>query len=48
MFDAFCFFSRMGQLVGLEKVGKFKRLEKLQILKENRRNQAIPAVSGGQ
>ena len=37
----------MGQLVGLGKVGKFKCPEKLQILKENRRNRLIPTIFGG-
>ena len=40
---AFQPFPRVGQVVSLEETAKINRLKKLQIAKENHRNQAIPA-----
>ena len=40
-------FPRVGQRVSLEETAKIKYLKKLQITKENHRNQAIPVIFGG-
>ena len=40
-------FPRVGQVVSLEETAKIKCLEKLRIMKESHRNQAIPVISGG-
>ena len=40
-------FPRVGQRVSLGKTLKIKYLEKLRIMKENHRNQAIPLIFGG-
>ena len=40
-------FPRVGQRVSLEEMAKNKHLEKLRIMKENHRNQAIPVIFGG-
>ena len=40
-------FPRVGQVVSLEETSKIKHLKKLQITKENHRNQAIPVIFGG-
>nr|DAJ91852.1 MAG TPA: hypothetical protein [Caudoviricetes sp.] len=37
----------MGRRVSLEETTKIKCLEKLQIMKENHRNQKIPVIFGG-
>jgi len=37
----------VGQRVSLEETAKIKCHKKLQIAKENHRNQAIPVISGG-
>ena len=40
-------FPRVGQRVSLEETAKIKCLKKLQIAKENHRNQSIPVIFGG-
>ena len=40
-------FPRVGQRVSLEETSKIKHLKKLQITKENHRNQVIPVIFGG-
>ena len=40
-------FPRVGQRVSLEETAKIKRHKKLQIMKENHRNQVIPVIFGG-
>ena len=40
-------FPRVGQRVSLEETAKIKRPKKLQITKENHRNQVIPVIFGG-
>ena len=40
-------FPRVGRRVSLGKTLKIKCLKKLQIMKENHRNQAIPVIFGG-
>ena len=40
-------FPRVGQVVSLDETPKIKHLKKLQITKENHRNQVIPVISGG-
>ena len=40
-------FPRVGRRVSLGKTLKIKYLEKLRIMKENHRNQAIPVIFGG-
>ena len=40
-------FPRVGQRVSLDETPKIKHLKKLQITKENHRNQVIPVISGG-
>ena len=40
-------FPRVGQRVSLDETPKIKHLKKLQITKENHRNQAIPVIFGG-
>ena len=40
-------FPRVGRRVSLEETTKIKCLEKLQIMKENHRNQKIPVIFGG-
>ena len=42
--DTFRLFPRVGQRVSLEEAPKIKHLKKLQITKENHRNQAIPVI----
>jgi hypothetical protein len=37
----------VGQRVSLDETPKIKHLKKLQITKENHRNQAIPVIFGG-
>ena len=41
------FIPRVGQRVSLDETPKIKHLKKLQITKENHRNQAIPVIFGG-
>jgi len=45
---AFQPFPRVGQVVSLEETAKINRLKKLQIAKENHRNQTIPAFFSGE
>ena len=40
-------FPRVGQVESLDETPKIKHLKKLQITKENHRNQAIPVIFGG-
>ena len=40
-------FPRVGQVVSLEETAKIKCPKKLQITKENHRDQAIPVIFGG-
>ena len=40
-------FPRVGQVVSLEETAKIKCTKKLQITKENHRNQVIPVIFGG-
>ena len=40
-------FPRVGQRVSLDETPKIKHLKKLQITKQNHRNQTIPVIFGG-